>query len=333
MKLTSLVACFVAWVQAADVQQPTVQAAPASPAGEHLIMAGVLERLAAAERLADEDPHQGAPELATALAELALHADALATDSQLQEQRLIGQLTLARALLAIEDLAGAQQVIDEVVRTARGEAIPANSFGPRIGALYEQRSRELSFGQRAGLDIRCAVPCRVYINERSADSHEVSLPPGAYRVHVEPVDPRTATPWRTGVYVRDHVVQLRYPQFTDTPLKPPARPSPSTTVDMPRRRMLPRWLEIAGVSVGAASVGVGAGLWAIDYTCKGPESPLCRELWDTDVVGATLVSAGVALLVSAVTTLAVDEVASKRDRTKRDRTKRGTQRGITLTRP
>lgn len=75
--------------------------------------------------------------------------------------------------------------------------------------------------------------------------------------------------------------------------------------------MLPRWVEIVGVVIGAASVATGAVLLHMDGQCT---TEACDDIYDTDVGGIISLSAGGAFLVAGTVTLAVDEVRVRRNR-------------------
>lgn len=83
------------------------------------------------------------------------------------------------------------------------------------------------------------------------------------------------------------VVQVASPTGGGSEAKPPGR---SLT-----------WLRWAGLAVGLAAVGTGAGLLAVDGrpTCGGPPGVNCQKHLETTVPGALLVAAGGALALTA----------------------------------
>jgi hypothetical protein len=93
-------------------------------------------------------------------------------------------------------------------------------------------------------------------------------------------------------------------------------PALANRFEPPRKRvrLLPRWAEITGLSVGAVVLATGAGLWSTDGRCPDPRQELheCPQIWEATPAGAITVSVGAALLVTSTVLLVVDEKRVRR---------------------
>jgi len=82
--------------------------------------------------------------------------------------------------------------------------------------------------------------------------------------------------------------------------------------------LLPRWADVLLMSAGAAAIGTGAALWAIDGSCPKGADPndtsACPQVYVTKVAGIATVAAGSALFLSGTVLLTVDEVRVGRQR-------------------
>jgi hypothetical protein len=287
----------------------------------------LLAELDAAERAADDDPVAGVLRLARVLDEFHRRAPEVAADPDARKARLVAQLTLSRALLAVGDDAAATLAMDETLRMARGAPLPAELFGPAIEALARERERALSLGQRGKLEITCLVPCRAYVDEHEVDLVVDDLVPGAYRIWIEARDPLGPEPERTVIdpTERDGVAKITYP--SDRASAPPSpssedasRAAPATPVTEHRppaveprepKRLLPRWLEIAGMVLGGGGVAVGATFLGIDGKCV---TSSCENVFSSMPAGIAALAAGGAVLVPSVVLFGVDEHRARNPR-------------------
>jgi hypothetical protein len=274
-----------------------------APAPDPAATRAALER---AIQLANEDPAAGVAALREAIAELQADAIALADDPAARAERDRASSLLARALLASGDVDGAKEAIDAAIRSAGPEPLPVGELGPGIAALHAERVEALARGPRASLAVECGTPCRILVDERPVTSPLPDVPAGPYRIFVGPKEIGGPEPLRV-------TVQLEGPHTIHWP--PPREPEPTTAAPPSadrRRRALPRWLEIGALVAGAAGVGVGAALLAIDGRCPGGgdvEDPdACPDLYDTKTGGIVAISVGGAVMSAGGVMLVVDEV-------------------------
>jgi hypothetical protein len=274
-----------------------------------------LERVRTAQQRANDEPERGVVALRDALQLLKEFGPTLAKDPEGQDVRMMAQLTLARALLAIEDADGAREAMDEAIRTSRGDPLPVKSFGPGLTALYRERSGMLGKLTTGEIAVECLVACRVYINERPAPQRTDKLIPGSYRVWVEATD-GSETSLKLVVDVGEVEVEaLKFGEAQQQVDGPDPRPDkPKGTA----KRILPRWAEIVLMSAGAAAIGTGAALWALDHRCPGGSDPLaepqCPRVYLTKTAGIATVVAGGAVFLTGTVLLTVDEVRIGRER-------------------
>ncbi len=303
---------------------PLALAPPASePAGSTAARddyADAVARVRQAQSMANDDPQLGATQLRDALQLLQSFGTQLAKDPEGQSVRTMAQLTLARALLAIGDADGSRAVMDEAIRTSRGDPLPTDEFGPGLVALHRERARVLAEAGTATLDVECKSPCRVYINERPTDAHTEGLVLGRYRVSVESSDGSERPLQSTIALTKPEQVAALI--FGSAPIVdgPDEQPKPF-------KRIMPRGAEIALLVVGVATIGVGASLWAIDERCPSgladPRTTPCPQIYMTKAAGIATVAVGGALGLLGGITLAVDEVKLGQQR--------GRQVGLTWT--
>ena len=249
------------------------------------------------------DPARGIESLRAALAELHEHAPQLAADAAALELRTMAELALARALLASGDPTAAAAAVDAALEGLGGAPLPVDQLGPSLGALVEERQQALLDRGHARLRIACAVPCRVYVDERVSTANEpngAAVPLGPHRVWIESEE---ASLLRTTLTLGDPdaTVTLAYPEV---PAVAPAPQVIETKHDRRQRRALarsgprvaPRWLEVSTLVLGSAAAVAGAVLWALDDKCPGGADPndldACPQMYDTRVAGIALVSAG-----------------------------------------
>ncbi len=256
---------------------------------------------------ANADPASGSARLRDTLALLRQYTPQLATDLEGQELRTMAQLSLARALLAANDADGAREAMDEAIRTSRGDPLPSKQFGPGLVALHREREGMLAKLGTGSIEVTCHTSCRVFINERPASRQQGGLVPGSYRVWIEATDGSVATLEQIATIESDGVVaQLVFGEPVD---KPP--PLPET-----KPHILPRWADILIMSAGAAAIGTGAALWAIDGKCPKGANPqdtsACPQVYITKTAGIITVAAGGAALLSGTVLLSIDEVRTAR---------------------
>lgn len=268
------------------------------PASERPTPSSYDELLAQVEALT-EAINAGEPvrdQLFDALANFPRHAPRLATDPAARAVRARAQLNLARTYLSEGADESAAGVMDELLRSSNGEALPVEEFGPSLVKLHEQRRSALEHAGTASMEIRCAVPCRAYVNERAVGRRVDNLYLGIYRVWVEQ---------GTGDSGQAHIewVQLAEPNQTVV-VELPSSPADQAAHDSApaaaheRERLMPRAAEIALLVVGSTAVTVG-GL------ALGIQAP------PTDgrqILGVTMTGVGGAALLLGGISLAVDEV-------------------------
>lgn len=278
-----------------------------------------MERLSKAEQLANEDPSAGADELATALRALHQFPTDLGNDKALREARMYALLSLARARLASDDPIGAQEAIDEAIRTARGDAIPSAEFGPTLDKLKKERMQAVASKGTATVDVTCYVPCQVYINEKPSDP-QAKLPLGEYRLHVESTEPDGPAPWSIDIILDtpDKTSDLSWGESDSVP-EPEPGPTPDPMPDgPPAKRIAPRWLEISMLTVGVGVMAAGAVLLGINGQCPDGADPndpdACPEVYTTLAPGAALLAGGGALGLAGGIMLGISEVRVAKQR-------------------
>ncbi|MCA9701509.1 MAG: hypothetical protein KC431_28575 [Myxococcales bacterium] len=302
-----------------SISPATTEAAP--PAGdaagdaasdaENADYLATKDEVQAAMLKANEDPTEGSASLRNALTKLQNHAPLLAVDAEGQELRTRAQLTLARALMAAEDSDGARDVMDEAIRTARGDPMPTASFGPGLTALHKERMGSLDKLGTGEIAVTCLSPCQVYVNERPATVSGVAgLVPGKYRLHI--VDPEgvNRTLQQIIEVTADGTIAIEFGTAPIDPIEPTTTPA--------FKRMMPRWAEISLMVAGALTMGAGGALIGIHERCPDLSSPLadpqCPEVYLTRTAGIITLAGGGALFLGGTITLAVDEVRLSRSK-------------------
>lgn len=264
-----------------------VQAAPPSYQAMLAEVEALTEAINAGEPVRDQ--------LFDALAQFPRHAPLLAADPNGRAIRARAQLNLARTYLSEGADESAAGVLDEILRSTKGEALAVDEFGPSLAALYTQRQAALERAGTASLEVRCQIPCRVYVNERAAERRVDGLYLGIYRLWIEP-----ETHGATAAH--SEWVKLSRPRetviitFGARESIPSERPEPA--------RIMPRAAELALVIVGGGALTAGALALGLD----GDRSRAGR------VAGATLTGLGGAALLLGGITLSVDEVRLRNTR-------------------
>lgn len=228
-----------------------------------------------------------------ALASFTRYAPLLAADPEARAIRARGQLNLARTYLSDGASASAAGVMDEVLRSTIGEPLPVDEFGPSLAALHAEREAALTAAGTAGIEVRCQVPCRAYVDERAIGGRVDGLYLGLYRVWIEAIDEQI-----------DGRVQLEWVKLSE-----PGRiytveflASAPTSIELAPApaRVLPRAVEIALLAIGGGIVTAG-GL-ALGHAGHGDGGR------GRTIAGAALTGLGGAALLIGGLTLGVDEI-------------------------
>ena len=253
---------------------------------------------AAVDRLreADSDPHATAQALSEAILALEEFGPQLAADSEARDLRQYARLNLARVYLLAKNDEFAQLVMDEVVREAMGDVVPAADFGPSLEEFYTERLKALEQEGVASLVVKCGMPCTVHVDERDVGPEPPPLLLGTYRVWIE--DTTGERPTIREQVELNEVGQVHEIEFAPIPVPVKAPPPPP-----PPERILPRWAEITLTAVGVGLTTTGAVLVGLD----GSETGSSGKPLNTVNGGAICLAFGVAALLPGVITLSVDE--------------------------
>ncbi|KIG18610.1 hypothetical protein DB30_00295 [Enhygromyxa salina] len=257
------------------------------------------------------DPDRQAAVAALAAA-IELHTRFPGDTEAIPESVLEARVVLVRLYLAIEDASAAQEAMDDLIRTARGQTPPVRTYGLEVTELYEARKRALEAAGTATLEIVCEGACAISINERqSAPGANLLL--GTYRVWVKGAKPDAGWTFHEVELVEpDGVVTITY----EDPNPPAAVAVPAPPVEAAAKRMLPRAVEIAGAATGVGLLVVGAVLLSLDGKCsKTKTAPTaettveaCGDTYESTVGGVSLLGVGGGLLVVSGVMLTIDEV-------------------------
>ncbi|KIG18236.1 hypothetical protein DB30_01345 [Enhygromyxa salina] len=272
------------------------QTAPA-PALEEPEYTAAVDQLRVADEAANRDPVAAATALSDAISALEQFGPALAADAEARELRQFARLDLARAHLLANQPELAAQVMDEAIREAMGDPIPAGDFGPSLGELYEQRLAALEESGRASLVVNCGMECKVYVNERDLGPNPPPLLLGTYRVWIEDTTgKRTDTREQVELGEAGQVLELEF-----AVLRPPPQPAPQPPAASFERKM-PRWAEISLIIAGVGLTTTGGVLLGLDGTHKRSGAQ-----HNTLPGGAVATLVGVVTLLPGVITLSIDE--------------------------
>jgi hypothetical protein len=233
-------------------------------------------------------------ELNEALAQLSKHAPTLAADPESQAIRIHAQLNLARSYLADGNRELAAVAMDDLLRSTIGEELPVADFGPALVQLHAERKAALASSGPGTIEVRCKVPCRVYINEHSSAERMEGMYLGIYRVWVEAAN----NPERF-ITERVSLTESAPAAVIDFAPAPEPHIEPRPQLPRPVERIMPSSAETALVAVGASAALVGVLLLA---TSRGGERR------GQMIGGATLTGLGGTALVIGGITLGVDEV-------------------------
>ncbi len=254
----------------------------------------------AIDRVGTEQPETSIVELEAALAEAAKHPE-IASSEDAQAKLANARLVLAWLHLAEGDDAAAAAAMDEALRSARGSELDAGKFGPAILELHDARKAVLGSSETGTIEIDCRVPCAVVVNERKADNPVTELPLGSYRVWISATegDPD----WTF------HEVELTLDASTQSLSFEGPTPIVEERPVKSRKRMLPRWAEIVGLTAGLGLIAGGAVLMSLNGKCQGGGDPAtCPAVYDNTIQGASLLGVGGAVFLTFGAVLTVDEV-------------------------
>jgi len=292
----------------------------------------------AVERVHD-DPAAGAPTLAAILAEAEVHTVHLANDDAARARRNAALLSLSRAYAGLGDTPAAEAAMDEALRAAGNDPLPAEAYGPTLAQVHAGRRAALIGAGRGALIVECATPCRVYLDERPAPAHARGLLLGPYRLHVEATDP-AVPPLHQEILVgqADQEVHISFPASATA--EGPSQGDAPAIESRPtkRRRIAPRWFEALAVAGGAAAMGAGGALLVLDDRCVGDPTfepsamapGTCADIFNTRTGGFVALGAGAFFFVGGLVTLAVDESRVRRSGVRVDASKSALSLGYTL---
>jgi hypothetical protein len=250
------------------------------------------------------------------LAALGAYPLELAADLDGLDQLDDARMSLVWLHLAQGDADAAKAAMDAAIRAGRGHLRAASGFGPMVRELYDERIVALGEQGSAIIEVDCRVPCQVIIDERRSANPSEPLYLGHHRVWVaaresdadlQYFDVVLETPGATEMLVYEIQVE---PRQAD-PLKP--SPASGPIVAPARKRLLPRWAEILGLSLGAVALSSGVVLLALDGKCG---DSACTYLWENTVRGAVIVGAGGGILLGFGAVLTVDEARVRRTDTR-----------------
>lgn len=266
---------------------------------------------------------------------------------------------LAGLYLAERDLEAAKSAMDEAIRTARGQPLAVQSYGPKVSKLYQERFAALQAAGMAEISVDCDDACTVVINERLLSGTREQLLLGSYRVWVKRGDGEGG--WKaytidltspdTVVVVPAPATQAGTASEPEAPVLPESetapvdapsvaavtsvraheRPSVSLPAPIreqprpPQRRMIPRGVEIAGVTAGVGLMIIGGLLLSYDGKCeydnRRPSATTsegqCGDIYETSAAGGSLLGIGTAVLATATAFLTIDEIRIGRARSPR----------------
>jgi hypothetical protein len=277
---------------------------------EYQQVIGDLESLV--ENFSADDRPETIKSLERLLPIVGQYPDEVREEYIVSETLLRGWVILAGLYLAEGDEVAASEVMDEAIRTARGQALPVREYGPKINQLYKLRKELLVEAGMAVISVECEVPCQVVINERLIPERSENLLLGNYRVWVKATTGDTS--WKF------HAVELTSADtivtITHAAPTPPPEPEPEPESPPKHKRMVPRGAQIAGIAAGVGLVIAGAVALSFHGKCSvtnqrptldsTPET--CGDLYKSAPAAGALLGVGTGLLVVSGVMLSVDEV-------------------------
>jgi len=332
--LAGLVACalMVAAVPSSAGAEPTEATGAADE---------IIESVARMESDPLFDPDLRTAELRRIVALAEEHPFAVADRPEAHDARITALLALAVLAQQRGARDEASALIDEVIRVARGDVVPAGSL-ERM--LYDR----LALPQNAhhgSLHVACKTPCRVVLDERDiGHGTEVSargIPYGPHRLSIRALDEAGYTQTskielgdgspRHDVTFEDPAARKAAAAAAAKPAAPiaaPAPPPPAPTPQAPEPAWpMPRWVSIVGISLGAGTLAAGGVLIGLDGRCldgTDPKlEPRCADVFDTMAPGISLAAAGAAFVIAFSVTLAVGDARTNAAARKNARLTRG----------
>ena len=276
-----------------------------------------LELEAAAIAIAEQSPSESIAQLEAALALAVQHPRDLLDDSSAAERFARARLALAWAQLADNDTTAAAATMDLAIRSAGTTSLPLGGFGPAIRKLHDERRAALEAEGHAAILVDCDA-CDVLIDEARSEN---------------PSGPLLLGPHRVWLFDPSGELEPRFQEVTleasgsrlDLVYRSEPKPLPSASIEVapvePRRKTLPRWAKIVGMSVGAGLLVTGGVLLSLDGKCHGGGLPsasnvdTCTKVWNHAPLSYGLLGVGGGLLVGATVWLTVDEVRAGQRRT------------------
>jgi hypothetical protein len=270
---------------------PSEDAKPAPPGSYAKVVADLEEAIA----LNTADPAAGNGSLANALLALIEHAPALAADRNTLMRRVDAMLQLARSQLPKTPNIAAQ-TMDEAIRQAHGDSLPAASYGPRLEALYQERLAVMNERGTAELEIDCTIRCRVYIDGHEEPIVSGPLHLGAHNVWVEDI---------SGVYPPLRSVEVLSVAGKKHKLSYGPHMAPRPAAAAPGSRVAPLWVEITMLTMGVAMLVGGTTALALHQDCPEPNFTYCKN-FDGRALGGALIGIGGVSLGAGSVMLSVD---------------------------
>jgi hypothetical protein len=274
-----------------------------------------LEEVEVAIDRGNQDPQQAIDLLEEALDSMAGFQLDLIGDRRALDLRAVAQLSLARAYLLEGREREALGTVDILILDTQESAPPVKNYGPTIQSLYDERVKVLEGYGTSNIEINCTVPCRVYVQERLGSQSPGPLLLGDYRIVVEAVD-ASIPPLRAQILLSEPG-QVGHLTYGYAPIQDADSGPQKDTA--PKRRMLPRWVEISGVVIGAGLAVTGGVLLAYHNQCPGGLDPVtnadeCPRLYNNLASGIATAAVGGAALLGFGVALTVDEVRGSRAR-------------------
>src|SRR5690606_14671371 len=187
--------------------------------------------------------------------------------STVPEKVLQGWIILAGLYLAEGDEAAATEVMDEAIRTARGQTLPVRAYGPKVNQLYKDRKDALQAAGMATIAVDCKVDCKIVINERLLSERSEKLFLGSYRVWIKATEGDTSWEYQEVELTAAEQVETIVYEDPSPIVEPPPIPDKPPEPSPKPKRMLPRAAEIAGLAAGVGLVIAGAVMLSFDGKC------------------------------------------------------------------
>lgn len=235
------------------------------------------------------------PQLLEVLARLPDFAPMLSQDPEALQGRTRAQLNLARSYLSEGDRTGAEGIMDEVIRSSMGEPLPIEQMSPSLLSLHDERMAALGGMGTAAIDVRCDIPCRIYIDEHVAEAHTEGLYLGVYRIWVEPADGESTVEPVIEQLSLSEANTTAHVQFPADMEHIPQAPAP---VKQPPRRIMPAGAEAGMIAGGLALAAAGVLMVSINPGDNPVQTGVGGLL--TGLGGASMLTGGIALGIDEV---------------------------------